>query len=572
MEFKRLSLKNNMRLIIYILLLTFLFIFPVNAATYNYYFSMSGSGSTCSQASPCKWLSSRQVGYVSGETTAQNKIDNASSDDIINLYFNRGDTWTFDTDAVSTTRNYGLAIGSDDPIVSVDAYGSGAKPKMYGTVSARGTWFDDVPKHNATTGPLKWNNLFEMERNGCSFKNIHIDGIYGSGFYVPPVYTVDDITIESVDVTNFGSIAFTPSLTYGTQNSIITKSLFHTGQQLFRYGKSGCVNCWGGAFTFAPWKTEGRSSANNLASYNVVYDIYGEGIHGYGYTAEYNIVGDTGSYGIYVCPASGDSTNTTIRYNFVIQSSSDIYKNHPGASYHGIVVADERAGGSNSSVTVEVYGNIVINRYVGIMFNNYDDNTSPWASVRIFNNTIIDSFSWNMYVNHGELATAGYCYNNASILYDRTGDKHAKDQYGSDISSWTIENNHFWTTGGSPTVDVDWDTNYVTTDPKLAGEEQGSPMDWDGQSGAEYYKNITFADVTPKSGSSLINTGKNILFEDTYLSNGSDFSVLPNTFTFVKKQQLHDGKWDIGAIIFSESTESKAILKSPVGLDVGEKK
>ena len=560
-----------MRLLFYVLLLTFLFISPVNAATYNYYFSISGSGSTCSQAFPCKWLSSHQVGYVSGETTAQNKIDNANSDDTVNFYFNRGDTWTFNTDAVSKTRDYGLAIGSDDPIVNLDAYGSGAKPKIYGTVSAGGTWFDDVPEHNATTGPFKWNNIFAMGRGGCSFKNIHIDGIYGTGFYVPPIYTVDDITIESVDVTNFGSSAFTPSLTYGTRNSIITKSLFHTGQQLFKYGKSGCANCWGPAFTFAPWPTSGRSSLGNTASYNVIYDIYGEGIHGYGYTAEYNIVGDTGSFGIYVCPGKGDSKNTTVKYNFVIQSSSADYKNHSGAAYSGIVVADELAGGSNSSATVEVYGNIVINRYMGIMFNNYDNNTSPWAAIRIFNNTIIDSSVWNMYMNNGDLATAGYWYNNASILYDKTGDKHAKDQDLSNISNWTIEDNLFWTTGGSPSIDTDWDTNSDTTDPKLAGEEQGSPIDWDGQSGAEYYKNITFADVTPKSGSGLINTGKTISFEDTFLSNGSDFSVLPTTPTFVTKQQSHDGKWDIGAIIFSESIESKAILKSPVGLDVKKK-
>lgn len=554
------------RLSFFILLFTFICVLAIHAATYNYYFSMSGGGSTCSEVSPCKWVSSDQVGYTSG-TTADDKIDAANSDDTVNLYFNRGDTWSFNTDAVTTTRSYGLQIGTDDPIVNVDAYGAGNKPKFDGTV----TDFSTVPEHNITTGPLKWNNIFEMERSGCSFRNIHIDGIYGSGFHVPASYAVDNIMIEAVDVTNYGGSAFTSSLDYGTQNSTITKSLFHTGQQLFKNRKSGCDNCWGGAFTFAPWSNVKRSSLGNTASYNVIYDIYGEGIHGYGYTAEYNIVGDTGSYGIYICPSKSDATNTIIRYNFVMQSSSGDYKNHPVASYHGIVVADEKAGGDNTSATVEIYGNIVINRNVGIMFNNYNG-TTAWGEVRIFNNTIIDSYTWNMYMNHGEFANAGYWYNNASILYDRTGNKHANDQYLSNISNWTIENNHFWTKGGSPTVDADWRTNYVTTDPKLYGEEKGSPVDWVGQTTVTYYyKDITFADVTPNSGSGLINTGKIIPFEDTFLSNGSDFSVLPTTPTFVTKQQSHDGKWDIGAIIFSESTESKATLKAPVGLDVGKK-
>ena len=91
------------------------------AETYNWYFSQSGSGSTCSQEFPGKWLSSQQVGYVSGETTAQNKIDSVNSDDIVNLYFNRGDTWTFNTDRASKIIDYGLIVGSDDPIVNIDA-------------------------------------------------------------------------------------------------------------------------------------------------------------------------------------------------------------------------------------------------------------------------------------------------------------------------------------------------------------------------------------------------------------------------------------------------------------------
>ena len=162
---------------------------------------------------------------------------------------------------------------------------------------------------------------------------------------------------------------------------------------------------------------------------------------------------------------------------------------------------------------------------------------------------------------------ARFFYNNSSILYDRTGAIHAADwEDATDLSTyWTIDNNQFWTTGGSPSVDSDWQTNYVTTDPKLAGEEQGSPVDWDGQSGATYYKDITFANVIPNRNSGSIDTGKTLPYENTYLSNGSDFIGLPTTVNFVTMQQSHDGKWDIGAIIYSES---KAILKPPVDLKV----
>jgi len=65
--------------------------------------------------------------------------------------------------------------------------------------------------------------------------------------------------------------------------------------------------------------------------------------------------------------------------------------------------------------------------------------------VRIFNNTVIDSQSNNFCINSYAAVEilAGYIYNNASILYDETGDKHVED-YGADMSNWTIDNNSFW--------------------------------------------------------------------------------------------------------------------------------
>ena len=520
-------------------------------ATYNWYFSMSGGGNVCSQASPGKWLSSQQVGYIKGETTAQNKINSVNVNDTVNLFFKRGDTWTFDTDRVVPIRDYGLNIKYTNPTVHVDAYGSGAKPKFYGTISKSGTWFDSVPYNNATTGPLRWNRIFGIERNDCSFKNIHLDGIYGNGFFVPTKYAVDNITIDSVDVTNFGNNALLTSASRGTQNSTVTKCLIHTGQQLYKYSKH---DSWGFAISFGPWMSQIRSAQDNVASYNIIYDIYGEGIHGFGYTAEYNIVGDTGSYGIYVCPSGGDSRNTTIRYNLVTQSSSKDYKNHPGSGYSGIVIAHEQTGGSDLNATINVYGNTVINRYGGLMYTDYNPTPSQWGRVNIFNNLVIDCDFANMIIAKPYTVSPGngHWYNNVSILYDRPDSVHAAG-WG-DLANlsdyWTIDNNLFWTRGGSPVVDASWRKNAIIADPKLIG---GNVIDWTGQSGPTYFKDIKFSDLYPMADSPLIGSGKPLdeSFDNIYLTQGTDFSTLPNVPKFSLAMQTEVGNWDLGAIISS---------------------
>ena len=89
MKFRCLSsAKNNNRkirnLIFFVLMLSIICISHVHAGTYNYYFSNSGGGSTCIQNSPCSSISQ-----------AQSKINSANSGDTVNLYFKRGDSWTF---------------------------------------------------------------------------------------------------------------------------------------------------------------------------------------------------------------------------------------------------------------------------------------------------------------------------------------------------------------------------------------------------------------------------------------------------------------------------------------------
>ena len=163
------DINNIKRLLFSILLITFIFVSSIHAATYNYYFANSGGGSTCSINSPCATLK-----------VAQNKINTAGSSDTVNLYFNRGDTWSMNTAAVSKTSIYGLYVSSSSPIVNIDAFGSGDKPIFDGMV----TDFSSVPSHDDTNGPLRWNRIFQIVKDNCSIKNIKINGVYGMGIWI----------------------------------------------------------------------------------------------------------------------------------------------------------------------------------------------------------------------------------------------------------------------------------------------------------------------------------------------------------------------------------------------------
>ena len=230
-----------MKRLFFIITVFFALTFSVNAATYTAYFSNAATGNATGTDTAVA-LSDCQGGDAANTCStlahAQAYIELAGSGDTVNLYFDRTDTWTMNTDAIVTTTVFGIAIGADDPIVNIDAYGSGAKPKFYGTVSSGGTWFDAVPSHNSTTGPKYWSTIFMFEKDGCSVKNIHIDGVYGCGIIIGASGSdADNFTLESCDITNFGAAAIKASDYYGTQGAIITKNLIHTGQQLYRYGK-----------------------------------------------------------------------------------------------------------------------------------------------------------------------------------------------------------------------------------------------------------------------------------------------------------------------------------------------
>lgn len=498
-----------------------------NAATYNWYFSDDAAGNAAgndttgdgSIGNPWKTLSK-----------AKTQIDTAGSGDTVNLYFDRGDTWTVNT--LLNLQTHGFEVESDNPIVNMDAYGSGDRPCIDGGI----TDFSTVAETNSDTGPLRWSEIFRFSRPNCSVSNMEFKQVYGD---VIEFRGATGFHLSYCNIHHFGQAA-TKVETVSMENAIIEYNTVHTGQQLFRFGKrSG----WGGGISFS---SQTIACKNNTVRYNLVYDIYGEGIFNPGSITEYNVVGDTYSVAIYAPSFRYDASDAIIRYNYVISSNSPVYRTW---GFNGIGVIDENVGGSNANADIEIYGNIVINRCSGIYAKNSLDPGNPFKSIKIYNNLVIDCSNGNYIVSQPSEFTEGHIYNNSSILYDRTGAIHGGHGATFPHANWTIENNHFWTTGGSPTVDDGWTTNCVIADPKLPGEPS---IDWDGQSGPTYYKDIDFnTHLYPPSDSVLVDAGKTLGsgYETMFLTKGTDFDTLPNTPTLRRISQSDSGNWDIGLIV-----------------------
>lgn len=532
-----------MKKLLYILIFLFCFASLANAATYSYYFADGeGDAGTCLVDDPCETLAK-----------AQALIDAASSSDTVNLYFNRGDTWTENTGQTS----YHFYAPSTGPTVNIDAYGAGGDyPIFDGNI----TDFSTVTAHDSGDPVFKeYYRFFDIRKAGCSIKNIEIKRVYGYGIFAFPM---DELTVESCYIHHIGNSAVKADGTggIGARNSTITKNHIHDCMLLYNNDKSpwysNAISLWNDP------GTDGYYS-NNTISYNVIYNIYGEGIsiietNGGETIVEKNFIGDTGSDAIDIAPAGANANGKTIvRYNLITHSSAADLK--PAAiGDNGITFAEEDlTQGDNSLAEIEIYGNIIINRFWGIWINNGIGTTGNSAtntgSIKAYNNTVIDSSYKNYGIGEGDEFDAGFFYNNASILYDRTGNLHASDYDGS-LATWTISHNAFWTTGGSPTVDADWQTNYVVADPHLDGEDNDS-FDWDGQAAGNPQDKFEFLLITPLSNSALLNRAKSLTpWDESLLTKTSIFgsASLPDSPNFNNADNALYGT--IGAASFQTMT------------------
>ena len=223
-------------------------------------FRQKASGATCSEKSPCAKVSD-----------AQAKVNGAGSSDTVNLYFNRGDTWSFNTAAATKTLCFGIIVGSNGPTINIDAYGTGQKPVFDGSVSN----FSTVPSHNPTTGPFAWNRIFEFRRANCSVKNIEIRRIYGDGIYLRRENGENGFILQNCKINRFGNSAL--RFWSGAINVLIENNLIYEGQQLQRFYKRSGVG-WGAALHLTTEDQNSVTPHDNIVRYNLIYDIAGEGM------------------------------------------------------------------------------------------------------------------------------------------------------------------------------------------------------------------------------------------------------------------------------------------------------
>jgi hypothetical protein len=536
--------------------------FWANAATYSYYFSNNAAGNPVgsdttgngSQSAPWKTLAK-----------AKSAIDARSSSDTVYLFFDSGDIWTWNSSAVPGEIN-GFVVDSTNPVVHIDAYGSGNKPVFDGQVTS----FDTAAAPNATTGPLEWSRFFEIKRDGCSISNVEITQCYGFGVYLNDA---DNFTLSYSDVNKIGKGAINFNGTYGLTGSTVKYCVMHTQQELERAGLTS--GKWGSAIQFG---NNGASARvyNNHIHHNILYNIYGEGMHVAGSTVEYNLIGDTGSVGIDAAAFRYNFENTVIRYNHLVFSSygTSIYDSLTNGERSGIRVFDEYIGGTNSGATVEIYGNTVINRAYGISLKcttgPSDECGNPVGNLLVYNNTFIDNAERNIRVVHpADVAINAYIFNNASILYDRTTGTHVSDNDELPAAGWNISNNAFWTNGTSPVVDADWRAKYVVANPMLSGEPT---VDWDGLTGATYFLNIDpTAHLYPVSGSPLLVNGLRLgsSYNNKLLTVGTKLNSSPEKSVFVTTAIGPDASWPIGAYAApAQETSTTIQIPPPSGVTV----
>jgi len=559
------------------ILAVFLLASPAFGATYSAYFSNAATGNATGTDTPGALSDcdgSDAANTCSTLAHAQTYLDLASSGDTVNLYFDRGDTWTY-----SAGSNYVIRILSTDPTVHVNAYGSGEKPIIDGQTAdwttAESTWALAV-----TAGDYFgdfWDPVFMVQKSNCTFQNLEIKRAYNAFSLGGDGVSVSGIEIKYCKIHDIGYTVIEVGADRTISDCVIEYNEIHEIVQFHRYeGGSGepFYDNWPGAIQLAYGGSSLTYDHSNTYRYNLIYNIHGEGFNINAGTVEYNIIGSTWSVGIYISPKGHDvSHDSIVRYNLIVGNTDANYTHiNQGArlwNETGIGYLDEKTSGSNTGMDLEIYGNTVIGCYAGIQIYDVFEYGTP-DTIKIYNNTIIDNW-YNFYAGNTANFSSVTVYNNAFVRYDTTGDHIYDEQSGEESGYWTIDNNAFWTTGGSPTVDADWQTNYVITNPRLYGEET-TALNWDGLDSGDPRLdgvNVEFIDLLPESDSSLIDAGNKTLagYDDDFLSTGSDFDDLPTTATFtLLDQDVRGTSWEIGAYVYdSDPVTGDPITITPPG-------
>lgn len=592
------------------------FAVSAQSATENYYFADTGKngsviGDCQDSGDPCKWVSSHQTGYSSG-VTAQDCIDGNGSGDTVNLYFKVDDQWDFDSicggSTPCTTLIWGLTVTNNDPFVHIDEFGrvgSEDKPKFYGGISQAGTYFDDagVPVHNqgndyrsCNTGPCRWSNFIRVYKDGTStsnrveIKNIWIDGWYGGGIMIGGIgadantdgFEGDYTLVQYCKFTELGGIPIAQSNnTHNPSYMELRNNYVYNAGMLFMYDSDGSLNTghstdstvsgyvansdtpkagkwnnFSGAFSFNLSNSYGPDQTGNIYSGNVILNMTGEGINFSEGIVEYNVIGDTGSVGIYHSGTWWPKSLKTgiIRYNLVVNSdhtdANSLMDDLDSGGPDGIGLGNENSTINTLNAYSECYGNVVIGKKTGILLMRYGG-TAKYDYIKVYNNTVIDSWLANFRGTSNTPTDQLYFYNNASIFYDFGAVTYDDEDHtaGTWPATVTADKNFFYSDSGTHSISADFNNGKITTgDPKLYGQET-SGISWgDITPNINPTAEVDFDDLAPQNGSGLIDSGKDLTYDSTFLTAGTDFSVLPDTQTFVFTEQV-DGVWDIGAYV-----------------------
>jgi hypothetical protein len=500
---------------------------------YEYFFDDEGSGTICSVGSPC------------AGSYAQTKLDSYSaSGNTITLRFNRGATFNHASNSAF--------LNIDKSNVFVNAYGSGDKPKIDG-----GEYYP----HN--TGFL----ISIGDDSGSSVTNVHIEDIIlqnthdgesdaagGGGIIFAGTNNSDYFTGPgSVKNCEFYNLGWGAISIYGVPNSggsstaikIENCTIDRTGlYPQYSVSQSTWPSCIGNNTAF--------SYGHEIRNCKLTR-IYGEGISAALFNVvEYNVVSGTYAGSVYWEPRNSSYTTTSnIRYNLIFRDTdagAGTYNSTPGIHVH-----DETSGnGTNTSATINIYGNIVIGMDTGVEITNLDGN-SHIGTVNAYGNTLIDCDS-NIYTSRPQEFNNLNIKNNASIIHSDAASScvHIRAYNTTSWSTADISNN-FWHGDGwteeSDVVNFNDDALTAWRNDNVFGDANlGKTSGW---------RSITACpdidDFTPQAESGMIDNSDAADLGDSYdeyIISG-EFSDLPDDpdFTLADQDDYGD-EWDFGAIIF----------------------
>jgi len=548
--------------ILYLLLPLLLFAGQAWGATYNWYFSNAGNDTTGDGTEGTPWATAAK---------AQTQIHATSTDDVVNVFWNRGDTFSvlyadLGQMAFNLTKTRGKVV--------MDAYGAEEDPKPI---------FDggmDWPNQTVSPGTsTHLNAVIKITKDDCEFRNLQFQNLPYDVFILDAGYGtweetgLDGLTIEDCDASNLG-YGFVTGGYNRTISSNVTVQRCEVGYSNYIFKNELCSNCWRSAI--------GSGGTSGLINDMIIDECYihhagGEGIHisGVRTTVSNCMVVFSISVGIYICPQYQTPTGTHTVKNNIVAQGIDEWSRNAGTvcAADGIVIRDEKTTGDNRQCIVNIHGNVVIGAKRGIGLDVIDENglditnTQTFEEVNIYNNTLIDN-SWNFLYYAWYRYNSGYTkfadtvriINNTSSINNTSTLAHV-ETWGTATypGSWTIGPNHWHTSTdpGNESIPTAWvHEDDINGDPQIT-LNYGSG----GWRLIEAADEFNFDDFYPPSGSPLVDAGLNLDaykdadgdgFNVSFLTEDSDWHTLPSAGVFNTASQSDAGTdWDMGAVIYS---------------------